>query len=105
MAGTETSLKQMLAKALDVRTSTVVIGAVESTSPLEIRAENDPRLIITESNCFVPTSLQDYTVDISIPGVGTKECTVRNGLEEGDRVYMLSFERGALYFILDKVGD
>lgn len=103
MAG-ETSLKEMLSKLLDVRTAKIVTGKVMSTSPLEIKADNDPRLVITESNCFIPAGLTDYDISIKIPGDGTKECTIKGKLKYGDQIYMLSVDRGALYFLLDRVG-
>lgn len=101
----ETSLKQMFSTLMDVRTSGVIIGEVISTSPLEIRAENDAKLIITESNCYVPKHLSSYSVSIHIPGIGTESCRISNSLKKGDKVFLLSFERGALYYCLDKVGD
>lgn len=104
MAG-ETSIKQLLLQLMDVRTSGVVIGTVMETDPLEIRAENDPKLIITDGNSFVPEHLTDYDVSIEISGVGTKNCTIKGSLQEGDRVLMLSIERGALYILLDRAGD
>ena len=102
MAG-ETSVKELLTRLLDVRTSSIVIGEVVNDDPLEIKAENDPRLLITESNCFVPMGLTNHKVTISIPGVGTEKCMIKGALSKGDQVYMLSVERGALYFLLDKV--
>ena len=98
------SVKAMLAKLMDVRTSSIIVGSVSKTSPLEIHAENDPNLIITDGNCFIPKGLTDHSVSIEIPSVGTKNCTIKGSLKRGDRVYMLSVERGALYFLLDKVG-
>ena len=99
------SIKAMLAKLLDVRTSNIIVGSVSQTTPLQIHADNDPNLLITDGNCFVPQGLTDYTVSIEIPSVGTKNCTIKGSLKRGDSVYMLSVERGALYFLLDKVGE
>ena len=76
----ETSLKEMLTKLLDVRTSKIVRGKVIDDDPLEIQAENDPRLIITENNCFVPKWLTNHKVEIKIPGVGTENCTLTDVL-------------------------
>ena len=108
--GKETSLRELMRTAVGIRTASVITGKVTDTDPIEISVDNDPNLVLDEDNVFIPKHLTDYSVSIHISGsidghsIGTRTCTVKNGLEEGDRVYLLSYDEGALYFVLDKVG-
>lgn len=105
----ETSLRELLALAVPSNTTGIVVGKVMKTSPLEIQVFNDAKLVVTESNVFVPDHLTNYSVSIHISGtidghsIGTRSCTVNNALKKGDEVYMLSYENGSLYFVLDRV--
>lgn len=105
----ETSLRELLALAVPSNTTGIVVGKVMKTSPLEIQVSNDAKLVVTESNVFVPDHLTNYSVSIHISGtidghsIGTRSCTVNNALKKGDEVYMLSYENGSLYFVLDRV--
>lgn len=105
----ETSLRELLAKAVPSNSTEVVVGKVIKTSPLEIQVTNDSKLVVTESNVYVPDHLTNYSVSIHISGsidghsIGTRSCTVNNALKRGDEVYMLAYNNGALYFVLDKV--
>lgn len=106
----ETSLRELIAKAAGGRASGVIVGKVTKTNPLEIQVLNDAKLVLTESNVYVPKHLTDYSVSIHLSGsidghsIGTRSCTVYNGLDKGDEVYLLQYEGGQLYFVLDKVG-
>lgn len=105
-----TSIRELLQKSLDMRPSNMVQGVVKSLSPLEIQVLNDAELLVTESNVFVPRHLTNYEVDIQLAGsiageyIGRRKATVYNGLKKDDMVYMFAYNRGALYYILDKVG-
>ncbi len=104
----ETSLRELLALAVPSSKAEIVTGKVTKASPLEIQVSNDAKLVVTESNTFVPKHLTNYSVSIHISGsidghsIGTRSCTVNNALKRGDEVYMLSYNNGALYFVLDK---
>ena len=168
----ETSLRELMRKAVDVRTSSVVVGTVTKTNPLEIRVANDAKLILSEGNVYVPKHLTDYKVAIefdmetlealgehshgysgttnsqlgshshsysgttsdgqtfsgntggadeahahSVSGntesadmkhthkiSGARECVIKNALQVGDEVYILVYQEGSMYFVLDKVG-
>lgn len=105
----QTSLRELLALAVPMKNIEIVIGKVTKTSPLEIQVSNDAKLIVTESNVFVPRHLTDYSVDIYLSGtidghaIGKRSGKIYNALQKGDDVYMLAYENGALYFVLDKV--
>lgn len=106
----ETSLRELMRAAVGIRTASIITGKVTDTDPIEISVDNDPKLVLDEDNVFIPKHLTDYTVSIHISGtidghtIGTRTCKVKNGLEEGDKVYLLSYDEGALYFVLDRVG-
>lgn len=105
----ETSLRELLAKAVPGEKAEIVIGTVTKTSPLEIQVSNDAKLVVTDSNAFVPRHLTDYSVSIYLSGsidghsIGTRSGKIYNGLKRGDQVYMLAYQNGALYFVLDRV--
>lgn len=99
----ETSLRELMREAVGIRTCSVVVGTVTSVNPIEIKVANDAKLILTDSNVYVPKHLTNYTVSIKISGEN-HECQVKNALKNGDEVYLLSYEEGSQYFVLDKVG-
>jgi len=108
--GKETSLRELLALAVPSDNAEIVLGTVTSTSPLEIQVANDPKLKVTDSNVFVPKHLTNYSVSIHLSGsidghsIGTRSGTIYNALKRGDQVYMLAYNHGGLYFVLDKAG-
>ena len=53
----ETSLRELIAKAAGVRSSGVIVGQVTKADPLEIQVLNDAKLVLTESNVYVPKHL------------------------------------------------
>lgn len=94
-------------------------------TPLEIKMENDDKLILKENLLIVPRHLTEYKTKIdlkiadegnvtgtAIGSEGTSqintfelikyEMTVYNQLELGDIVYVLSFNGGKKYYILDR---
>lgn len=108
----------------------VIEGTVISASPLKIKAANDDKLIIEPNITCLPRHLTDYTTQVDIMlGKGsldskTDEGTcdsahthmletyniykatmkVYNGLKAGETVYILSFNNGKKYYILDREG-
>ena len=106
----ETSLRELMRTAVGIRTATIVTGKVTKTSPLTIGVDNDANLVLTEDdNLYVPKHLTDYSVSIylsdSIDGhsIGTRSGKIYNALKNGDKVYLLAYEEGSLYFVLDRV--
>ena len=106
----ETSLRELIQQLGGGREATVIIGKVTKADPLEIQALNDAKLVLTDSNVYVPKHLTDYSVSIYLSGsidghsIGTRSGKIYNGLKNGDEVYLLQYEAGQLYFVLDKVG-
>lgn len=120
MADSGKSLRALIKEAVDVRPNGVLIGVVEVESPLRIRVKSDSKLYLTESNLYIPRWMQKHTLTVTIEGStgsgggdshrhglgGTRKLTVDNRLRKDDEVYLLSFDKGALYYVLDLVkGD
>lgn len=122
-----TSLKQLF-QGMTPEGTTVVNGTVVSASPLSIRVDNDDKLTVSGNVLLVPRYLGDWTatVDISL-GKGTinsatnevqghkhkqetftltgATMTVHNALRAGEAVYLLKFNNGKNYLVLDRVGS
>ena len=122
-----TSLKQLF-QGMAPEGTTVVNGTVVSASPLSIRIDNDDKLTVSGSVLLVAQYLGDWTatVDISL-GKGTinsvtnevqshkhkqetfiltgATMTVHNALRAGEAVYLLKFNNGKNYLVLDRVGS
>ena len=86
---------------------TIIRGVVTKQTPLEIIAVGDEKLRITETLLVVPRHLSDYTVECDITlgdGSHTQNTaiTIKNALKRGDRVFLLSFNHGKKYYILDR---
>ena len=87
------------------------MGTVKKTGPLEIQVMSDAQLLLTETNLYVPRWLTDHMLDVEIYGMdsdgdsltGKRKMKVFNALKKGDMVYLLSYEDGALYFVVDLV--
>jgi len=58
----------------------VIRGKVVSVQPLQIQASGDQKLLLSRSHLCLPRHLPE--------------------LEEGDEVYLLSFNHGKKYFVL-----
>ncbi len=121
-----TSLKQLF-QGMSPEGTTVVRGTVVKASPLSVRIENDDKLTVSGSVLLLPRHLTDYntTVDISLGkgwvssetttvelhehklksfSLGGVAMTVHNALKAGDEVFLLKFNGGKNYYILDRVG-
>lgn len=121
----ETSLKGLI-QGMMVDSAELMQGTVIATSPLKIQMVNDEKLIINARITVVPRHLSNYTTTAtytvgsgSLSGT-TNEAeshahslasfkltkgtiTVYNALKTGDSVYVLSLNRGKLYYVLDRV--
>lgn len=105
--GKETSLRELIAQAAqNGKPPGIIIGKVASVDPLEIQVPTDAKLLLTDSNLRVPKHLTNYDVRIRLTGGEDVlyPAIIYNGLEKGDEVYLLQYEGGQLYFVLDKVG-
>lgn len=111
-----TSLKQLL-QSMQIDSMDMVEGTVTKQQPLEITITNDEKNVATEENLYVPNRLTDYEVEVTIPesgshsqysGSGTHSHTkvkmkVYNALKKGDKLHLISFNRGKQYYVLDRM--
>lgn len=102
-----TSIKQMI-QGMAPSSVEVVQGKVISASPLKIQLLNDEKMELSGNIICLPKHLSTYqtTVDIAAGGdignINGVSMTVYNGLKTGEVVYILSFNNGKKYFILDR---
>ncbi len=115
------SIKQLIQGFTDDGVG-VLQGTVKSVSPLRIQIANDDKLIIGQGNTYVPRHLTDYTTicvlaknaggSINEPADdGSRltdfsfsvSITIQNALQQGETVYVLSFNHGKQYYVLDRV--
>lgn len=82
-------------------------GTVIAVNPLRIRMVNDEKLVINERICIVPWHLTNYqqTCDMAQgkDGLMSYTITVHNALKVGEKVHVLSLNKGKLYYVLDRV--
>lgn len=119
-----TSIREAL-QGLFPESMEILEGEVMTAQPLQIKAVNDDKLLLGPSLLCVPRHLTDYQVTVNISGGdvdGRTEdadghnhtmasvafsgatMTVQNALQQGERVYLLSFNQGKRYYILDRKG-
>lgn len=119
-SGEQTSLKGLFQKMIPDSVG-VIRGKVVSASPLKIQVVNDDKLLLSENLLCVPRHLSNYTAACSI-SKGEKgsvygpasdgsrltdftlsgSITIHNALKVGDTVYLLSFNEGKKYYVLDR---
>ena len=104
-----TSLKQAI-QGMTQSGIEVIRGKVVSAAPLKVQALNDEKLQISANILCVPKHLTNYSVSASlalspaIDGVSNVQAamTVNDGLKAGEVVYILSYNHGKKYYILDR---
>lgn len=119
-----TSIKSLFQSMIPDSTG-VVLGKVLSASPLKIQVINDDKLILTEGITIVSKHLSDYTTECDLtldkgkldsktkkipPGpyelesfnIHKAALKIYNALKPGETVYLLSFNEGKKYYVLDR---
>lgn len=121
MAETEkTSIKQLI-QEMAGKDVEVIQGIVQSANPLTIQIVNDEKLLIGESITYIPKHLTDYTTTCTISKENgsisgstsdgssltdfsfTGNITIKNALQIGEMVHLLSFNHGKQYYVLGRV--
>lgn len=112
-----TSLRSAFTELALACATTIFRGRVVSNRPLQIQIDNDMKLILHENILCVPLHLTDYSVSCVLTNVGESDedneeeleqstqeskILIRNALRTGDRVFLLSFNEGKKYFVLDR---
>ncbi|MBO5610563.1 MAG: DUF2577 domain-containing protein [Eubacterium sp.] len=85
-----------------VSTSDVYEGTVTSADPIKITLVNDAKIVLSSANLVVPEHLRKKTVTFTVAGY-TKTITIREALASGDKVYLLTYNNGKKYFVLDRI--
>lgn len=125
----QTSLKQMI-QSMSPDGAGVVEGTVTNASPLEITLTNDAKMILSVNSLIVPEHLTDHEIEADImkddgalyaptgaedeKGEHTHELKnfqltggkiiLHTGLKAGEIVYLLSYNNGKKYYVLDRMG-
>lgn len=101
---TSTSVSELIKKIAgdSISISDVYEGSVTSANPLKITLVNDEKIILSSVNLVVPEHLRNKTVSVTFNGV-TKSITIFEALKSGDKVYLLSYNNGKKYFVLDRI--
>lgn len=98
----ETSLKGLF-QGMIPRDVELLQGTVISTNPLRIQMVNDSKLIISSISTVIPEHLTDHTETITDASGVSAQITVHRALQTGDRLHLLSVQRGKKYFVLGRV--
>ncbi len=128
MSEKATSIKQLIQQMIPENIG-IIEGVVVKTAPLSIQVVNNPKMVVTGSMMIVPRHLTDYKTKMSFDNPGIKnivkpyslddvpgsdykitfqdaavnEVTIYNALKQGEKVHMLRFNGGKLYYVLDRV--
>lgn len=97
-------IKQIANKS--VSSSDIYEGTVTSASPIKITLVNDAKIILSSANMVIPEHLREKigTVTIRVNGVYySGHVTIHEALKTGDKVYLMSYNNGKKYFVLDRV--
>lgn len=110
---TPTGLKELI-QSLAPKAPGVIEGTVTNASPLQITLANDSKMVLGKNSLIVPRHLTDYMVKVDLQksaGSLVSQTTeddgmlhVYNSLKKGDTVYLLHFNSGKKYYILDRKG-
>lgn len=76
----------------------IVVGTVESASPLKIRL--DQRTLLDEDFLILTREVKDYTVDMTVEGGTRRTYTVHNALKKGEKCFLLMKQGGNDYIVL-----
>lgn len=101
----KTSLKQLF-QGMAGKGAEVLQGIVQPGGKIQIA--NDEKLIIDSNNTYIPRQFTNYTAECSIETNDGKSSvdgniTIQNALQAGEKVYVLSFNNGKQYYVLDRV--
>lgn len=125
--GNPESIKQIFQQMMASDDGSVIEATVIGVDPLKVQATNDAKLILSAVSLVVPRHLTDYTTTATISldagaidaetntvslhshKVITYELTkgtitVHNALKVGDVIYLLRYNDGKKYYILDRRG-
>lgn len=95
------NLRKIILQAVEAgRPCDIVLGTVVRAAPLEIQLEL--KTILTANQLLLPRSMTNYNQEMSIPGVGAVNATVKNSLKAGEQVLLIQKRGGQKYLVLDR---
>lgn len=77
------SIKELVQKCIKAEIPTIDIGVVTAEEPLRMTLEDDAKINLSPTSLIIPSG--------KLP------------LKQGERVYLLSLNRGKIYYVLDRV--
>lgn len=112
----KTSIKQLF-QGMAGEGVEVLQGIVKSVGPLKIQIAGDEKLILSENSTYIPRHLTDYETKFECQNVIRKypngettedeiiysgDLIIKNALQVGESVHVLSFNHGKQYYVLDR---
>lgn len=106
----QTGIKQLIQSMVPEQLG-IVEGKVLSTNPLEVVLVNDDKMRLSSNTLVIPQHLTNYIVSVSSTTSNVEghkhnisSLTINGALKSGETVYLLSFNGGKQYFVLDRKG-
>ena len=103
-----TSISELIKKIAGDATfaNDVYMGTVTSASPLKITLVNDAKIILSSVNLVVPEHLRLRTQTVTFTFHGetqSRTIVIHEALKAGDKVYLMAYNSGKKYFVLDRI--
>lgn len=104
MKGKEISLREIF---LNIAKEGMVLmnieeGIVTKEEPVVITLVNDKKIKLSAVDLVIPERMKDHEITIT-EGGEKRKITVKNALKANDKVYLLSYSGGKLFYVLDRV--
>lgn len=103
MADVETSIREMIIKIASqgIFIPDVQEAVVINENPITLRLVNDKKITLTEYDLVIPERMTNHDITI-IDGEVKRTIEVQNALKKGEKVNLLQYSDGKLYYILDR---
>lgn len=103
MADVETSIREMIIKIASqgIFIPDVQEAVVINENPITLRLVNDKKITLTEDDLVIPERMINHDITI-IDGEVKRTIEVQNALKKGEKVNLLQYSDGKLYYILDR---
>lgn len=104
MADKKTSIRETLIKIIEegIFVPDIQEAVVVKANPLTIRLVNDKKITLTSDDLVIPERMTNHKVTISSGDV-ERTVEVKSALKKGEKVNLLQYSDGKLYYILDRV--
>ena len=104
MADKKTSIRETLIKITEegIFVPDIQEAVVVKANPLTIRLVNEKKITLTSDDLVIPERMTNHKVTISSGDV-ERTVEVKSALKKGEKVNLLQYSDGKLYYILDRV--